>query len=127
MFGIGATRLSLKDGWTEFSPMDLPIQLVRVGSFKYMIGPLGSPASIASPLELDRIKELFKKYCPEEPEFNWWYACYKVLHQGGLEVDKEDLMEIEGFIRNNGGMITDSQEVIKSVVQSIEKYIEGGV
>ena len=124
-YGTAKGRLTSK--LTRQSGFLVSPQFSPVGNFKYVIGPLGSPASTASPLEVERIKELFKKYCPEEPEFNWWYACYKVLHQGGREVDKEDLKEIEGFIRNNGGMITDSQEVIKSVVQSIEKYAESGV
>jgi len=120
----GTADGKLKSNLTKEKGFTVGPQFSPSGNFKYVIGPLGSPASIASPLELDRIEELFKKYCPEETGFNWWFACHKVLHQSTREVTQADLKEIEGFIRNNGGMITDSQEIIESVVQSTEKYVE---
>jgi hypothetical protein len=92
------------------------------GNFKYVIGPLGSPASTASPSESRLVEQLFKEYCPEEQSFNWWYACYKILHQRNYKVSKQDLKKIERFIRNNGGVITDSQSTIEYVISSIEKY-----
>jgi len=97
------------------------------GSFQYVIGSLGSPASTASPSELQLVERLFKKYCPEGQDFNWWNACYKILYQNDYKVSKEDLKQIENFIRNNGGMITDSQSVIECVINSLEKYLTTNV
>jgi len=97
------------------------------GVFQYVIGSLGSPASTASPAELQVVEALFKKYCPEEKDFNWWNACYKILHQSDRKVTKEDLKQIEKFIRNNGGKITDSQSAIECVIDSVEKYLTTNV
>lgn len=97
------------------------------GSFQYVIGPLGSPASTASPSELQLVAGLFKKYCPKEQDFNWWNACYRILHQNDYKVSREDLKQIEKFIRNNGGIITDSQSAIECVVDSVKKYLTTNV
>ena len=97
------------------------------GSFQYVIGPLGSPASTASPSELQLVAGLFKKYCPKEQDFNWWNACYRILHQNDYKVSREDLKQIEKFIRNNGGIIADSQSAIQCVVDSVEKYLTTNV
>lgn len=123
----GTADGNLKSNLTREKGFTVGPQLSPNGSFKYVVGPLGSPASTASSSELDRIKDLFKKYCPGELEFNWWFACHKILHQDDREIAKEDLKEIEGFIRDNGGMITNSQYTIKCVVESVEKYIENYV
>lgn len=93
------------------------------GSFQYVIGPLGSPASTASPPEQQIIEGLFKKYCPQNQNFNWWNACNRILHQNDYKVSRKDLNQIEEFIRNNGGVITDSQSVIQCVLDSVEKYL----
>lgn len=97
------------------------------GSFQYVIGPLGSPASTASPSELQLVTGLFKKYCPKEQDFNWWNACYRILHQNDYKVSGEDLKQMEKFIRNNGGIIADSQSAIECVVDSVEKYLTTNV
>ena len=97
------------------------------GSFQYVIGPLGSPASTASPSEQQIIEGLFKKYCPQKQDFNWWNACYRILHQNDYKVSREDLKQIEKFIRNNGGTITDSQSAIQCVLDSVEKYLMANV
>lgn len=97
------------------------------GGFQYVIGPLGSPASTASPSELQLVAGLFKKYCPKEQDFNWWNACYRILHQNDYKVSREDLKQIEKFIRNNGGIIADSQSAIQCVVDSVEKYLTTNV
>ncbi|MDD4986255.1 MAG: hypothetical protein PHQ43_10800, partial [Dehalococcoidales bacterium] len=44
-------------------------------------------------------------------------------HQSDREIGKEDLKQIREFIRNNGGIITDSQSVISCVIRSVEKYV----
>jgi len=94
------------------------------GSFQYVIGPLGNPASTASPLELQLVERLFKKYCPkEQKDFNWWNACYRILHQNDYKISRSDLKQIEKFILNNGGIIADSQSAIQCVVDSVEKYL----
>ncbi len=123
----GTADGNLKSKLTKESGFLVSPQFSPTGNFRYVIGPIGSPASTASPSELNRIEKLFKKYCPEEREFNWWYVCYKILHQGDRGVSKEDLKEIVGFIRNNGGMITDSQSVIRCVIQSVEKYVASDI
>jgi len=111
------SRLSKEQGFVA-SPI-----LSRDGNFQYCIGSLGSPASTASSSELQLVKKLFKKYCPQEQDFNWWEACYKMLHQNDYKISKENLKQIEEFIRNNGGIITDSQSVIKGVLDSLEKHL----
>lgn len=93
------------------------------GIFKYAIGPLGSPASTASPLERNVIETLFGKYCPEDKEFNWWTACYKILHQPERKVSGEDRKQILKFLRDNGGIFTDSKSVIECVTSSLQKYV----
>lgn len=97
------------------------------GSFQYVIGSLGGPSSTASPSELQLVERLFKKYCLEGEDFNWWNACYKILHQNDYKVSKQDLKQIKKFIRDNGGMITDSQSVIECVINSLEKYLTTNV
>ena len=97
------------------------------GRFEYVIGPLGSPASTASPTEKQIIERLFKQYCPQKQDFNWWNACYRILHQNDYKVSGEDLKQIEEFIRNNGGVITDSQSAIQCVLDSVEKYLTANV
>jgi len=97
------------------------------GSFEYVIGPLGSPASTASPLEQQIIEGLFKKYCPQKQDFNWWHACYRILHQNDYRISGKDLEQIEKFIRNNGGVITDSQSTIQCVLDSVEKYLTANI
>ena len=119
----GTADGNLKSKLTRETGFLVSPQFSPTGNFKYVVGPIGSPASTASTSELRRVERLFKKYCPQEREFNWWYACYKILHQDDRKVSKEDLKQIEEFIRNNGGMITDSQSVIECVIQYIEKYV----
>ncbi len=97
------------------------------GRFEYVIGPLSSPASTASPTEKQIIERLFKKYCPQKQDFNWWNACYRILHQNDFRVSRKDLERIEGFIHNNGGVITDSQSTIQCVLDSVEKYLTANV
>jgi len=93
------------------------------GSFQYVIGSIGSPVATASPSASQLVERLFKEYCPKEQGFNWWYACYKILHQNDYTVSKEDLKQIEKFIRNNGGIITDSRSAIECVIDSVKKYL----
>ncbi len=93
------------------------------GIFKYAVGPLGSPASTASPSERHAIETLFRKYCPEDKEFNWWTACYKILHQPDREVSGEDSKQILRFLRDNGGILTDSKSVIECVISSLQMYL----
>ena len=93
------------------------------GRFEYVIGPLGSPASTASPTQQQTIERLFKKYCPQKQDFNWWNACYSILHQNDHRVSRKDVKKIEGFICDNGGVITDSQSAIQCVLDSVEKYL----
>lgn len=100
-----------------------PPQFSPDGNFKYVIGPHGSPASTASPTEQQNIKTLFKKYCPQRQDFNWWNACYYILQQTDRPVSIEDFKKIEGFIRNNGGFITDSQSTIQCVLDSVQEYL----
>jgi len=93
------------------------------GVFKYAIGPLGSPASTASRSDRQIVEALFKKYCPGEKDFNWWTACYIILHQRDHKVSIEDLRQIERFLRDNGGIITDSKSVIECVMTSLERFV----
>lgn len=96
------------------------------GNLTYMIGPLESPASIASPSELQTIKQLFRKYCPGEPEPNIWEVCNKIFCNADIKIIDEDLAKIELFIRNNGGIITDSDRIIGCVIKLLEKYVKIG-
>jgi len=92
------------------------------GNFEYVIGPLGSPSSIASSPELEDINRLHKKYCPSEPDCNVWNICFKILCSEKNK-SRNDLKRIEEFIRNNGGAITSSKRIIECVIDSIENYL----
>lgn len=111
------SKLTTELGYVE-SPSVLPD-----GNFRYLIGSLGSPGSTASTSERELVSGFFKEYCPNDKDFNWWFACYKILHQSDRVVDPDDVRQIEEFIRNNGGVITESQSVIECVVKSVEKYL----
>ena len=123
----GTADGNLKSKLTKKQGFLLSPQFSPSGKFKYVIGPLGSPASTASPSELQLVERLFKQYCPKEQNFNWWNACYNILHQNDYPISREDLKEIEKFIRNNGGMITDSQSAITCVIDSVEKHLATNV
>jgi len=95
------------------------------GNLTYTLGPLGSPESIASSSELQTIKQLYKKYCPEEPEPNIWELCSSLLCKDIIEISNKDLEKIQDFIRNNGGTITDSDRIMGYVINSLKKYCAG--
>ncbi len=92
------------------------------GNFEYAIGPLGSPKSTANSLELKTINQLYKKYCPGEPDCNDWNICFKILCSEKKKL-KNDLEKIEEFIRNNGGVITNSKRIMECVIDSLENYL----
>lgn len=92
------------------------------GNLMYTLGPLGGPASAASSSELQTIKHLYKKYCPEESEPNIWEICWKIICKDNVRISRKDLDEIRKFIRNNGGTITDSDRIIGYVINSLKEY-----
>ena len=109
-------KLDIKKGFIispKFSPD---------GSFEYVIGPLGSPKSTASSLELNEINQLYKKYCHGEPNCNIWNVSFKILCSGKNKC-RSDLKKIEDFIRNNGGVITNSKRIMEYVINSIDNYL----
>jgi hypothetical protein len=91
------------------------------GNLTYHLCLLSGPSSIASPSELLKVKQLYKKYCHEDSEPNMWYVCYKILCQDNMEITDEDLSEIIGFLKNNGGTFTTSFRVIDSIIKSLNE------
>ncbi|MCW3994422.1 MAG: hypothetical protein NWE85_07680 [Candidatus Bathyarchaeota archaeon] len=92
------------------------------GNFTYNLSPLGGPSSIASPLELLEIKQLYKKYCLEGSEPNTWTVCYKILCRNNLKITKKDLSKIKDFLKNNGGVFTTSHRIVDFVINSLNQY-----
>lgn len=111
-------KLNMRQGFIGFP------KISPDGNLTYVIGPLGGPESIASPEELLIIKKLYKKYCPEEPDPNMWEICRQILYKGNNEIGKQDLKNVEYFLLNNGGTISDSDRIISHVVNSLKEYCD---
>ena len=92
------------------------------GNLRYNLGPLGGPSSTASSSELIEIKQLYKKYCPEESEPNIWEMCHRILCRANAKIKKEDLRKIENFLRNNGGIFTTSDRILNFIISSLRQY-----
>jgi len=93
------------------------------GNLTYSIGSLGGPASTASSSELPTIKQLYKKYYPEKPMVSIWEICNRIICRDDIEIEKKELKQIERFIHNNGGVVTNSHRIIKYVIQSLERLL----
>lgn len=89
-----------------------------------MIGTYGGPVVSATPDELQDIKGIYHKCFDDNQTPNWWFACYEILHHCKSKVTKGDLKKMDEFIRNNGGMITDSESVIKHILDSLKMYLD---
>ena len=119
----GCARGSLKDKLNkEYIILDIP-KISPNGKLTYHLGPLGSPAAIASEQELEDIKKLYKKYVDEKSEPNFWEICFEILYRDNLKINKKELETIENFLRNNGGVFTTSFRVIDFIISSLTQSI----
>ena len=118
-YGISRGNWKMKLNMKEII-VDIP-KISPNGNLTYHLSSLGGPASFASSAELLEIKQLYKKYCLDDSEPNWWMVSYKILCQNNAKITPEDLRKIETFLRDNGGTFTTSHRIVNFIIASLKQ------